>query len=385
MARLPHETPDATFRLLLAAGLGPATLGRLEAALGSHDRIAGVSASRLAEAGGLAAAEAERLSRAIETADPVAERETMAAAGACLVLRGDEDYPPLLEVISTPPAALWLRGRLHDADRLALAVVGSRRCTVYGREQAGRFGALLAGCGLVVVSGGARGIDGEAHRGALRVGGRTIAVMGCGLGQCYPPQHEALFEQIVKEGGALLSALPMLAEPRAAHFPARNRIIAGLALGVFVIEAARRSGALITARIAAELGREVMALPGRVDSPASGGCLAAVRDGWAALVTNHAEVLDQLDCSSQLVRGALEAAGHPDARRTATLFDGSLSEGQQAIVSALEGEERALSVEQLASRTGFALSRLLADLTLLQIRGRLVRDGSGVQLRRYCD
>jgi DNA processing protein len=381
MARDPHDVPDETLQLLLAPGLGPATLGRLRAHFGSDARTAAATTEQLAEVEGIGPSTAAAVRRSLDETGTGPQRQAMTAHGVRLILRGDDDYPTLLATIPDPPAALWMRCRLETADRLAIAIVGSRRCSAYGREQSGRLAGLLAECGLTVVSGGAAGIDGEAHRGALRVGGRTIAVMGCGLARCYPPQHADLFEGIVNQDGALLSEYPMHVEPRPGHFPHRNRIISGLSLGVLVVEAARRSGALITARRATEeQGREVMALPGRVDSPASAGCLAAIRDGWAGLVTSHADVLNQLDSSSHLVRGALEQAGHPRATTAGSLFDGNLTEGQQAIVEVLRAEGRPLLVDQIAARSQLPLSRIQADLTLLQIRGRVRQDRDGVRL-----
>lgn len=379
MPRQPQDVSDATLRLLLADGIGPATLRKLRARFeGSDEAAVNASLAQLTELDGVGRETAEALRRAIEAARPDLERVAMAERGVRIILQGDADYPPLLASIADAPSALWIRGELKESDRLALAIVGSRKCSAYGREQAGRFGALLAQCGLTIVSGGALGIDGEAHRGALRAGGRTIVVAGCGLAHSYPPEHESLFNSIVESGGALLSELPMETPPNAGNFPRRNRIISGMSVGVLVIEAALRSGALITARLAAEdHHREVMALPGRVDSPASAGCLKAIREGWAALVASHADVLQQLDASDQLVRGALEAAGHPDAGRTATLFDGKLSPGQEAIVSALIEANDALLVDQLAARTQLPLSQIMADLTLLQIRGRIAKDWSG--------
>ena len=382
MPREPRDIADATLRVLLARGVGPATLSKLRTRFESDEKIVGAPAARLSDLEGIGPDTAEAIRRAIDQGDPEAERAAMADAGVRMILLGDDDYPALLAAIPRAPAALWVRGRLEPGDRLSVAIVGSRRCTAYGREQAGRFAALLAESGLTIVSGGALGIDGEAHRGALRVGGRTIVVLGCGLGRCYPPQHEELFERVVESGSAIVSPYRMAAEPRAEHFPPRNRIISGLSLGVLVIEAATRSGALITARLAAEEhGREVMAVPGRVDSPASAGCLAALREGWAALVVNHADVLNQLDASSHLVRGALEAAGHTDAATAATLFDETLTESQRAILETLSDAGRVVLVDQLAARTQFPLSRIMADLTLLQIRGRIERDHHGVQLR----
>lgn len=383
MPREPDNIPDETFRLLLARGLGPVTIAKLTDHFQSFRKVVSASADELTRIHGITASSAASIRHAITETDPSGERQAMNRVGARLIAYGDDDYPAMLAAIQSPPAALWIRGTLQKTDRMALAIVGSRRCTAYGREQAGRFSSLLAQCGLVIVSGGAVGIDAEAHRGALRVGGRTIAVMGCGLARCYPPQHADLFEQIVAAGGALVSALPMQSQPKARHFPSRNRIIAGLSLGVLVVEAARRSGALITARWAGqEQGREVMALPGRVDSPASAGCLAAIRDGWAALVGDPTDVLAQLDASSHLVRGALEAAGHPDARSATTLFAGNLTPAQKAVLAAIEDAQRPLQVDQIAAKTGLPVSAIMADLTLLQIRGRIQKDHEGVRVRR---
>ena len=398
MPRTPDNVSDATLRLLLADGLGPITLRKLRERFGGDDEtIVNAKASALEQIEGIAQKLAESLKRAFEASDVDAERKAMRERGAMLVLIDDPDYPPLLKSIADAPAALWLRGSLDLArDRLAVAIVGSRKCSAYGREQASRFGSLLAQSGLTIVSGGALGIDGEAHRAALRVAGRTIVVAGCGLNTHYPPEHAELFERIVNEnavggggGGALVSEFPMNTPPAAGNFPRRNRIISGVSLGVVVIEAALRSGALITARLAAEEHhREAMALPGRVDSPASAGCLKAIREGWAALVTSHSEVLEQLDASDQIVRGALEASGVEGAKSAATLFDGNLTPGQQAIVEALQedGEAEAsqpLMAEQISARTQLPLQQIMADLTLLQIRGRVTKDWSGrVRLKR---
>lgn len=383
MPRLPQDIPDATLRLLLADGIGPATLRKLRERFGSDDRIVAASSAEFDLVPGIGDETSRALRRSIDAADPDAERKLMRDAGARLVLHGDPDYPPLLRSISDAPAALWMRGELKPEDRLAVAVVGSRKCTSYGGEQASRFAALLAQAGLTIVSGGAAGIDGEAHRGALRVGGRTIVVTGCGLKHRYPPEHATLFEKVVESGGAVVSEFSMDSPPLAGNFPRRNRIISGLSLGVLVIEAATRSGALITARLAAEEHhREVMALPGRVDSPASAGCFKAIQEGWAALVTSHADVLAQLDASSQLMRGALEAAGHDDAAKSATLFDGNLTDGQRRIVEVLTDAGDHLLTDQIAARTQLPLSQIMADLTLLQIRGRVRKDiGGGVRLK----
>ena len=382
MAHLPQHISDATLRLLLAPGIGPVTLRKLRERFGSDERAAEVTVTELADLHGIGRQTATSLRKAIDESRPDQEREAMQQAGVQLILHGDEDYPALLAAIPDPPAALWIKGEFKDEDRLALCIVGSRKCTTYGREQAGRFAALLAESGLTIISGGALGIDGAAHRGALQAGGRTVIVMGCGLAHSYPPEHESLFQKAIDGHGAMVSEYPMRTEPLARHFPRRNRIISGLSLGVLVVEAARRSGALITAHVAAEdHGREVMALPGRVDSPASAGCHQLLQEGAAALVVNHADVLRQLDASSHLMRGALEAAGHEGASDGATLFDGNLTPGQRAIVEVLRDAGQAMLVDQLAARTRLPVNQLLADLTLLEIRGRVRKDQSGVSLR----
>jgi len=383
MPRDPREIEDATLRLLIAPGLGPVTIRRLRTHFGSDEAAVEATPGRLAKIQGIGRPTAEAIRAALDETEPDRERHAMAGRTVRVIMHGDVDYPPLLAAIPDPPAALFVRGDLAEADRLAVGIVGSRRCTSYGREQAGRFAALLAQSGLTIASGGALGIDSEAHRGALRVNGRTIVVLGCGHGVCYPQQNQELFERIVDGGGAVITEHPMEASPKAANFPRRNRIISGLSLGVLVVEAAARSGALITARLAAEEhGREVMAIPGRVDSPGSAGCLRLILDGGAALVVDHADVLRQLDASSTAVRGMLAAAGIREAQTQATLFDGSLTDGQSAIIRALEAAPEPVAMEELAARTERPLNDVLAELTLLEIRGRVRRTGEGVQLRR---
>ncbi len=384
MAYEHDAIPESLLRLLLVKGLGPKTLRRLVERFGSHDAVVAAPATELASALGMKLASAKALREAIDAADPAEERSLMAKHNVRLVVAGDADFPALLAEVDDAPSALWVRGALTQEDSASVAIVGSRQCTPYGREQAARFATLLGQAGLTIVSGGAIGIDGEAHRGALRAKGRTIAVLACGLATVYPPEHGPLFDQIVAGGGAIVSEMPMATMPRANLFPRRNRIISGLSMGVLVIEAAHRSGALITARIAAEEhGREVMALPGRIDSPASAGCNAAVRDGWAALVLDHADVLRQLDGTGHKVRGIVGAAqGRGKSVDTApTLFDLKLSDGQQAIVNVLREEGASLLVDVIAARTQLPLHQIMADLTLLQIRGAVGKDRRGFHLR----
>lgn len=389
----PNDTiSDASLRVALARGIGATTYRRFLARFGDDQGIVNAAVSALEDIEGIGRKRAQSIRRELDDAPVDEERAAMGERGARLIMQGADAYPPLLATIPDPPVALWVRGSFRsaeDEEPLGVAIVGSRRCTAYGREQAGRFASLLASCGLVIISGGARGIDGEAHRGALRAKGRTFAVMGCGLSVNYPPEHGDLFERIVNEGGALISEYPMHTEPRRELFPRRNRIISGLSLGVLVIEAGKGSGALITARQATEEhGRDVMCLPGRLDSAVSLGCLEAVRDGWATLVLDHADVLRQLDGARHLVAGAYEAAGRAQPNtesgdRGASLFDGHLSDGQHAIIAAVRSAGgEGVAVDRIAAETQRPMAELMADLTLLQIRGVLARDARGIKLGR---
>ncbi len=219
------------------------------------------------------------------------ECEEIVKADVSLVSIHDPDYPPLLAAIYDPPPLLYLKGSL-EGDRHPIAVVGSRKTTPYGKRVTERICSELAGYGMTVVSGFARGIDGFAHQAALTAGGRTIAVVGCGVDRIYPSEHKALFEQIVEQG-AVISEFPMGAFPEPHHFPQRNRIISGLSLGCVVVEAALESGSLITARFALEQGREVFAVPGSIFSETSAGTHRLIKSG-AKLVQGVDDILEEL-------------------------------------------------------------------------------------------
>ncbi len=255
----------ATLRLHLSEGVGAILFRRLVDAFGSAADVLAVGPAAWRKVQGIG----PKLTKAIAAvSDELVEDELTEAAarGVTILTESDAAYPSALQHLPDRPPVLYVRGRLEPADAVALGVVGARRCTHYGLEQAQRFGELLGKAGFTVVSGAARGIDTAAHRGALIAGGRTLAVMGCGLSHVYPPENAELLDRIVAEDrGAILSELPMKTAVLAGNFPTRNRIVSGLSLGVLVVEAARRSGARITARQAAEQGKEVFALPGRVD------------------------------------------------------------------------------------------------------------------------
>ena len=282
----------AYLKLHLADGVGAVTFRRLVEAFGDVESAVGAR-NHWQRVEGVGPKTAEAIDA---VTDQQIDEELQAAHEARVEIIALEDprYPAALANIHDRPAVLYVRGRLERTDALAMGIVGSRRCTHYGMEQAERFAQLLGRAGFTVVSGGARGIDTAAHRGALAGGGRTVAVMGCGLSETYPPENDKFFAQIVSEDrGALVSELPMKTAVLGGNFPTRNRIISGLSLGVLIVEAARRSGSLHTAREAAEQGRVVFAVPGRVDSPLSQGTNELIRDG-AILVQNLDDILEHL-------------------------------------------------------------------------------------------
>lgn len=267
-------------------------------------------------------------------------------------------YPPLLATISSPPS-LHVRGSIIDDDALAIAIVGSRRATAYGLEVAGRIAADLAARGVTIVSGLARGIDTAAHRGALAAGGRTLAVLGSGIDVIYPPENGSLAAEI-EAHGAIVSQFAPGTPPLPGYFPARNRTIAGLALGVVVVEATDRSGALITAGLAGDLGREVFAVPGRITSETSRGPNRLIQEG-AKLVLEWTDIVQELPEEwRRLVRGALSETG--DANRPADLSD----DGR--LLAHLAPDEP-LHIEQLIDRTGIPAARIAAALLALELGG----------------
>ncbi len=363
-------------KLHLADGVGAITFAKLVAHFGSVQAAAGASNSALRDVDGVG----EKTAAAIgDISWEMVDKEITRAdkRGVQIVPFSSDVYPHALKNILDPPAVLYVRGSVSATDTIAVAIVGSRRCTHYGMEQAGRFGGLLGRAGFTVVSGGARGIDAAAHRGAIEAEGRTLIVMGCGLEHLYPPENRALFERVVQEGrGAIISELPMSTEALARNFPRRNRIISGLSQAVLIIEAAYKSGSLITARLAEEQGRRVFALPGRVDSPFSQGTNQLLRDG-ATLVQNLDDILEQLDALGDAIQREtpLEVLNEtPPARAV------QLDEVEEKIAAALDGE--ALSIDRIAAATGLPAHRIVAAMTMLTIKGVVASQPGNVFVRK---
>ncbi|MBL7222457.1 MAG: DNA-protecting protein DprA [Candidatus Brocadiae bacterium] len=278
--------------LNLTLRLDAADYHRLIDAFGSHEALRQASARDLLERGGLSQTLARQVVRTRESSDPDEEIRQAAERDVAILHCLHPHYPASLRRTPRPPLVLYVRGALEPTDAVAVAIVGSRQPTHYGATQAARLAAELAARGITVVSGLARGIDSAAHQGALDSGGRTLAVLGSGLADLYPQENTAL-AQAVADHGAVLSEFPLHTPAWPANFPRRNRIVSGLALGVLVVEAATKSGALVTADCALAQGREVMAVPGRVDRRQSHGCHWLLKQG-ARLVEGANDVLDAL-------------------------------------------------------------------------------------------
>lgn len=371
-------------------GLGPVRIDRLIRAAGSPGAVLGMSQSQLTRVEGIGQRTASQI---ITTRCNVAELagqelETLENAGCSMVTLMDDHYPALLRIIPGAPPVLQYKGTIDpESHKHTMAMVGSRKCTIYGTEQATRFAGSLGSAGFTVVSGGARGIDSAAHRGSLDAGGQTLVVLGCGLGHVYPKENGDLFDRVVDQGGAIISELPFMTPPSSENFPARNRIISGLSLGTLVIEAGRRSGALITARHAVEdHGREVFAVPGRIDSSASGGSNDLLKSG-AHLVTDPGEIIEILERSAgNLNQGAREVAPlssqsqaqsptQTGSRNPAPPLPEPMGDVDPIGRLILKALTQPMTGDQLADQLGLEPGQLRAAATMLEIQGRIRRTG----------
>jgi len=414
----PIPESKAALALALTPGLGAIRARRLMERFGSAASVLGHGPAAIGQVEGIGPATAEKAVRGFEravrqAADEIAQLEAM---GGVLTALGQPNYPRLLAPLPDAPVALLHRGGLADVGGYPVAIVGSRQPTHYGIEQAERFAGAMASAGLTIVSGGARGIDAAAHRAALAAGGRTVVVLGSGLGVPYPPEHADLFDEIAGSGrGAIVSELPVRTQPAPRHFPTRNRIISGLSLGVLVVEAGRKSGALITARLATEThGRETMAVPGRIDAPASAGCNELLKSGGAALVTEPADVIDALESVARVAYPELHlmrhgfshdgsvpevtsAADRPVPERVAASIGGASARDHHvepgpspAATAGLDGEARAVlealdeprTPDQLAEMLGVGIVALRTAVTSLDLAGLIRRDGTRIARRK---
>jgi DNA processing protein len=356
--------PDARYWVAFqhAKRIGPIRLKRLVSHFGTIEHAWNAPSADLRIV--LDSASVDSITSVRRALDLDKEMERIDRLGIDVFTLGEERFPDLLREVPTPPSVLYVRGTLQDVDLKAVGMVGTRRCTSYGRQIATTMAEDFARAGVTVVSGLALGIDGAAHRGALAGGGRTIAVLGSGVDQIYPSSHRELAEQIMANG-AIISDYPPGTKPDARNFPPRNRIIAGLSLGIVVVEAPKRSGALITVDFAADYGRDVFCVPGNVQSDVSAGCHAVIRDG-GRLVTSAADVLDDLGIAAPK-QGQAKQQAFP------------MTEDERHLFNYIRWDPT--HVDELAAAANLNAAQAGALLTLLELKGA-VRDTGGQMYAR---
>ena len=358
----------------LALSLTPGLASRLSARLlkrfGSPDAVFRAGLTDL-EACSLPAPVAQAVYK--KEAFKRAEKELKATGNIdrCRLLNWTEpDYPQTLLQIYDPPVLLYVRGDAQVLNLPSLSIVGTRRPTLYGTQMAERLGRELAARGLVIVSGMARGIDALGHQGALAANGRAIGVLGTGIDVCYPKENKKLYEKVL-ERGAIISEFPLHTHPAPENFPVRNRIVAGMPLGVIVVEGAQYSGSLITSRLAMEFGREVFGVPGNVTQPVSFAPNQLIKQG-AKLVTNADDVIEELPTP---VRAALVKAAPQESAEKEKLVSAGLSEAEKKIYDLLTADE-AKHIDEIVDQSGLNSSEVLATLFDLEMKG-FVRQSPG--------
>ncbi len=357
---MSYEHPDLPYYLALARvkGIGAVRVRRLKAHFGTLQQAWTASESDLVAAG-LDARTARAMVETRRGVHPEAELERLARASVRAITWDHPDYPRLLAQTADAPPVLFVRGTLTAQDDWAVAIVGTRRASLYGKQVAEMLATELARCGVIVVSGMARGIDAVAHDAALNAEGRTLAVLGCGVDVVYPPEHAQLAQRIV-ERGALISDYPLGTPPDAQNFPPRNRIISGLSLGVVVVEADERSGALITAQFAAEQGREVFAVPGNIFNHSSRGTNRLIREG-AKIVTDVQCILEELNLNAAPEQIALSQAVPED-------------ETERRLLAHLSHDP--VEVDVLVRALDLPPEQVAATLALMELRGWVRQAGS---------
>jgi DNA processing protein len=364
------DADRAEILLALTPDVGPVLRRRLLERFGTAAAVLSASQSQLQDTQGVGPKIAARIINARHEVQIDAQLTLVREHGLKVLLPRCGDYPRLLNEIPDPPGVLFVRGALQGADAMAVAIVGTRHATRYGKQQAERLAAGLARAGVTVVSGLARGVDAAAHQGALAAGGRTIAVLASGVLNVFPPEHDKLADEVVAHGALVSEAAPTM-PPLSGMFPQRNRIISGLSLGVVIVEAGDRSGALITARHAMEQGREVFAVPGPVDSPGSSGPHRLLRDG-AKLAASVDDILEEL--------GHLPAAA-PDQRggsiRAAAEL--KLNDVEHAVLQAID--PAGTTLDDVAAACNLPIQRVLSTVSVLESR-RLVRKVGGNRVVR---
>ena len=366
------NSKEAFIALNMIEGVGPIRVRQLLGFFPDTPAILRAPRERLAVIPGIGLETAAAIAGWEQSVDLQAELRRVRDYQCHVLCQEDSDYPPLLREIYDPPLVLYVRGTLTERDRHAVALIGSRQCTQYGQETARRLAYQLAQVGVTVISGGARGVDTAAHQGALSARGRTVAVLGTGINLVFPPENLDLFERIAAQG-AVITQFPFNRQADKQSFPIRNRIVAGMALGSVVVEAGLTSGALITSNFATEYGRQVFAVPGRVDSPRSKGCHELIKKG-AKLCENAEDILSEFEY-------LFPVSNRPPApNETGTLPVLALSGAEEQIYQLLSREED-LHVDQIIQRSGLASATVSVVLLGLEMK-RLVRQKPGKLFQR---
>ncbi len=360
------DAREALVALNMVDHVGPVRVRQLLDHFGDAPAILGASRQQLLQVRGIGPDTAEAIANWEQKVDLAGELKRIADFGCHVLTQADADYPELLRQIYDPPVVLYVKGRLTARDKNAVAMVGSRMTTHYGVEAARKLAYQLAYVGITVVSGGARGIDTAAHQGALSAGGRTVTVLGTGINLVFPPENAELFGRIAA-AGALITQFPFNRTADRQSFPIRNRIVAGMCLGAVVVEANLTSGALITANLAVEYGRQVFAVPGRIDSPRSKGCHELIKKG-AKLCESAEDILSEFEY-------LFPASNRPPgASETGVLPALTLSENEQKAFDALDEEEA--SMDDVIRKSGLPSSAVSVALLSLEMK-RLVRQLPG--------
>lgn len=349
--------------------IGPVRVRRLLETFGEPAAVLGAPKDRLMRVDGIGEETAKILSTWQDHADPGAEIREAAERGIRIVTMTDEDYPEPLREAYDPPLLLYVWGALEARDRHAIGVVGSRRATTYGRQATKKLSYQLAQSGFTIISGLARGIDTSAHEAALAANGRTIAVIGSGMGQLYPPENLGLAEKIADGNGAVVSEFPLHTAPDKQTFPMRNRIVAAWSRALLVVECPAWSGSLITANLASEYGKPVFAVPGPIDKPTSAGCNQLIRDG-ATLVADASHILDDLG-ELPFARNTTGPGLHSDVPE--------LPEEEAIVFAAVTSDED--PVDRIIERSGLPAQIVTSTLMKLEMR-RLVRALPGFRFAR---
>ena len=368
---VPDEDRASFIRLSLVNGVGPRLLAGLIDHFGSATEVLKATLSQLGQVSriGPKLSTLIRDSGSSDLADRVLQHCN--EHGVRIIVAGDPQFPRLLAELPDPPVILFVRGTFEKADQLSIAMVGTRHCTNYGRTMAERISKSLARYGITIVSGLARGIDAICHLGAIESNGRTIAVLGSSVTDIYPPEHKELAEQVV-EHGVLISETHPFSKPKAGVFPQRNRIISGLSLGTIVVEAADRSGSLITARHAGEQGRDIFAVPGPATSRMSRGCNQLIRDG-AILIQDAEDVIEHLG-------PLVEKAALGDGQVVHHAAELQLNEIENAVLQAIDSTPT--DVDQVISASKLPVPRVLSTLSVLEMRGLIQRLSGRSVVRR---